>query len=120
MQQRDNTPTSTPSSSIQVVVVSFRPYEKNTLQGFVTLALTPPGIVVHDCSYHQRDGKSWVAWPARSYEKEGQTQWCRIVEAADKSAYWRLQSLCVKAVERYLEGRGSTRPDQKAGDGAGF
>ena len=105
--QRDNTATPA-ASSIQVVVVSFKRFEKNTLRGFVTLTVSPPGITIHDCTYHQRDdGKSWIGWPARSYEKDGQTQWCRIVEAADKSAHWRLQSLACKAVEQYLAARGN-------------
>src|SRR5262249_21368912 len=54
----------------------FRPYEKNTLRGFVDLELTRVGLVLRDCAWHEKNGKQWVAFPARSYtDKDGGTQW---------------------------------------------
>jgi hypothetical protein len=32
--------------------IHFRPYEKNTLKGFVDLELTRVGLVLHDCTWH--------------------------------------------------------------------
>jgi hypothetical protein len=64
--------------------IRFRPYEKNTLRGFVDLELVRTGLVLRDCTWHVKDGKEWVGFPARSYEtKAGETAWQPIVEFAD-------------------------------------
>jgi hypothetical protein len=92
------------ASSIVVVVLSFRHFLKNTLQGFVTLSLSPPGITIHDCAYHVReDGRAWIGWPSRAYQKSGKQEWTRIVEASDKPSHYRLQTLCVRAVQQFLD-----------------
>ena len=42
------------------------PISKNTLQGFLTLTLSPSGIVLKECSLHERpDGKRWVGLPSK-------------------------------------------------------
>ena len=61
--------------------ISFRAYEKNTLKGFADLELTRVGIIIHDCTWHEKDGREWVGFPARSYQdKDGNTQWQALVE----------------------------------------
>ena len=43
--------------------IHFRPYEKNTLKGFVDLELTRVGLVLHDCTWHRHEnGKEWVGF----------------------------------------------------------
>jgi len=62
----------------------FRPYQKNTLRGFVDLELVHTGIVIHDCCWHQHEnGSEWVSFPSRSYvDKNGATQWQALIEFA--------------------------------------
>lgn len=106
----NSTSTSAPSS-VEVVVVSFRHFQKNTLRGFVTLSLSPPGITIHDCTFHVTDdGRSWFGWPARTYTtKEGKQEWARIIEASDKSSHFKLQAQCCRAIQQFL-----ARPQEHA------
>jgi len=63
--------------------LKFRPFEKNTLRGFCDLELTRVGLVIRDCTWHEKDGKEWVGFPARSYtDPDGNTQWQPLVEFA--------------------------------------
>jgi hypothetical protein len=63
--------------------IRFRPYAKNTLKGFVDLELTRVGLVLRDCTWHEKNGREWIAFPARSYtDKDGNTQWSPLVEFA--------------------------------------
>jgi hypothetical protein len=71
--------------------VRFRPYEKNTLRGFVDLELSRVGIVIRDCTWHAKDGKEWISFPARPYEKDGTTAWSPIVEFAEGAEEARAQ-----------------------------
>jgi hypothetical protein len=64
--------------------VRLRPYEKNTLRGFADLELTRVGLIIRDCCWHEKNGKEWIAFPARQYQdKEGNTQWSPLVEFAE-------------------------------------
>jgi hypothetical protein len=64
--------------------IKFRPYQKNTLRGFVDLELTRVGLVLRDCTWHIKDGKEWVGFPARAYEtKNGETAWQPLIEFAE-------------------------------------
>ena len=63
--------------------IRFRAFEKNTLKGFADLELTRVGLVLRDCCWHEKNGKEWVAFPARSYtDKDGATQWQALIEFA--------------------------------------
>jgi hypothetical protein len=54
---------------------SLKAFEKNTLRGFVTLKITPPGLVVNDVCLHEKGGRRWLSFPAKPYQdKEGKQQ----------------------------------------------
>jgi hypothetical protein len=64
--------------------IRFRPHVKNTLRGFVDLELTRVGLVLRDCTRHEKNGKEWIGFPARSYtDKDGNTQWSPLIEFAE-------------------------------------
>jgi hypothetical protein len=64
--------------------VRFRRYEKNTLRGFVDLELPHVGIIIHDCSWHVKDGKEWVNFSAKNYQdKSGNTLWQPLIAFAE-------------------------------------
>jgi hypothetical protein len=86
--------------------VRFRPYVKNTLRAFVDLELTRVGLVLHDCCWHEKNGKHWVAFPARSYlDKNGNTLWSPLVEFAEGAAKAReqFQRQAVEAIRAAAE-----------------
>jgi hypothetical protein len=43
-----------------IEITSFRKYQKNSLQGFVSLYLTNAGVEVRDCTLHRSEGKKWI------------------------------------------------------------
>jgi hypothetical protein len=53
------------------------------LRGFADLELSRIGIIIRDCTWHEKNGKEWVGFPARPYEKDGTTSWSPIVEFAE-------------------------------------
>jgi hypothetical protein len=70
----------------------FRPYEKNTLRGFVALELSNVGLVIHDCTWHCKEGKEWIGFPARTYQgNDGVAKWMPMVEFAEGAREARAQ-----------------------------
>src|SRR5215469_14127690 len=65
-------------------VVGLRPHPKNTLRAFIDLELTRVGLVLRDCTWHEKNGREWVSFPARSYSGEDDVQrWSPVVEFAE-------------------------------------
>jgi hypothetical protein len=70
----------------------FRAYEKNTLRGFADLELPRVGIIIRDCTWHMKDGKEWVNFPAKTYQdKNGNTLWQPLIEFAEGAKEARAQ-----------------------------
>jgi hypothetical protein len=90
--------------------IKFRPYQKNTLQGFCDFELSRVGLVLKDCTLHEKNGKHWIAFPARSYQdKDGSTSWSPVVEFAEgaTAAREQFQQQAVAAVLAVAENRGT-------------
>jgi hypothetical protein len=64
------------------------------------LELSRVGIVIRDCTWHVKEGKEWIGFPARPYEKDSITAWSPLVEFAEgaKEARTQFQQHALAAV----------------------
>ena len=53
-----------------ITASDWRPIGRNTLRGFCDLRLQPSGIMLHECSLHEKGGKRWIGLPAGKAERE--------------------------------------------------
>jgi hypothetical protein len=90
-----------------IEITSFKPFVKNTLQGFATIRLTNIGLEIRDVCLHQKNDRRWIQLPARPYEKGGQTLWSPLIEFFDKSLATRFQKSALDALDQFLaKGKG--------------
>jgi hypothetical protein len=80
---------------------SWRPYQKNTLLGFLSLEL-PSGLVINDISLHEKNGSRWTSMPAKQYELHGEKTWAPLIEFADRDSRESFQQLALAAIDEYL------------------
>jgi hypothetical protein len=76
------------------------------LRGFSDLELTRVGLVIHDCTWHAKEGKEWVGFPARQYQdKDGNTQWQPLVEFAEgaREAREQFREQALKAIHAAID-----------------
>jgi hypothetical protein len=89
----------------------WRPMERNTLKGFVTLRLEPSGLVLHDCTLHRTpDGREWIGLPGKpQIDREGEQRrdpatgkplYTAVIEIPDKAARERFQTAALAAVHQ--------------------
>jgi hypothetical protein len=100
---------------LEFVARDWRPCERNTLRGFMTLILSS-GLVLHECSYHVQGSKRWVGLPGRPQleadgrhrvdPNTGKKAYTAVVEISGKAARERFQRAALIAIDRLLEGRG--------------
>jgi len=91
-----------PGARFRIECRSYKPFTKNTLIAFVALRIDPPGLTVNDCCLHEKNRRRWLAFPARPYQKDGETQWQPIVAVEDKGVLREFQSAGLAAIARYL------------------
>lgn len=83
-------------------VVSFRQYEKGTLQGFFELHLDS-GLSIRGMTYHTKDDKRWVAFPSKPYEDEhGEVKYQSILYIPDENRWRQFQGLALRALDEVL------------------
>jgi hypothetical protein len=86
---------------MEIKILKFRPYEKNTLQGFLDVLL-PSGLEIHDMTYHVKGDRRWIGYPARQYEDEnGDTAYANIVFVPDKNRHNVFQRALLTAFDAY-------------------
>ena len=90
----------------QIMLISgWRPHEKNTLRAYLDLSLSPCGLAILGCSYHQRaDGRRWVGLPGRRIQ--GGDGYEQIIDFASPQARERFQKAALEAISQHLEARG--------------
>jgi hypothetical protein len=82
-------------------VREFKPFEKNTLRGFLSLEL-PSGLILHDCTIHEKNGSRWVGLPAKQYEKNGEKTRASLVDFASREARNKFQEQALAGADSYL------------------
>jgi DNA-binding cell septation regulator SpoVG len=85
------------------LVIDWKPFEKNTLKGFVSLTL-PSGLTIHNITVHQKGDARWVSMPSRAYKKpDGSETWQPIIEFATKEAQKRFRDATLAALDAYQQ-----------------
>ena len=89
--------------ALQFVASDWRARSQNSLRGFFTLTL-PSGLILKECSLHEKEGARWVGMPARQYEKDGAKAWAKIIDFASKAAAQEFQQLALAAFHEVIGG----------------
>jgi hypothetical protein len=103
-----------------ITASDWRPYKRNTLQGFSSLHLLPSGMTLRDCSFHQHEnGSEWIGLPGKPPLDEagmqrrdtgGKALYTPVVEIADRAARQRFQTAAVAAVHVLIDRAPATSP----------
>ena len=97
-------PASAAAGAVEFAISNWKAFTKNTLRGFFSLTL-PSGLILHNCSLHEREDSRWIGLPAQKFAKEdGTISYTQIIEFTSKAARDRFQAAAVRGVERFLDG----------------
>jgi len=87
----------------ELLVTNWKAHRKNSLQGFLTFTL-PSGLVIQNCTLHEKEGARWIGLPSRQYTKDdGSKSYTPLVEFATREARQRFQAAALEAVDRFME-----------------
>ncbi|OEU66543.1 MAG: hypothetical protein BA863_19485 [Desulfovibrio sp. S3730MH75] len=100
---------------MNIEITSFTPYQKNTtLQGFLAVRLTEPGLEIRDIALHQKDGNRWLQLPAKPYKKaSGGKGWSYILNFYEKERFQQFQSVTLEALDAFQRKDKGNKNDTK-------
>jgi hypothetical protein len=82
-------------------VREWKPFERNTLRGFLSIEL-PSGLILHGCTLHEKTGSRWVGLPAREYQKDGERIWSPLIEFSTREVRQAFQEQALAAFDAYM------------------
>jgi hypothetical protein len=96
-----------------IIASDWCPVEKNTLRGFLTLTLSPSGIVLHECSLHDSGERRWVGLPSKPQidaegkhrpdpGRPGKKLYTPLVDVKGTDERKRFQAAALAAVDKLL------------------
>ena len=87
---------------MKIEITGWRPFAKNTLQGFLTMLLPDAGLEIRDATLHEKNGKQWIGLPSKPYKaKDGSEKWSYIVGFPIKEDHWNFQRAALAALDHY-------------------
>jgi hypothetical protein len=96
-----------------IEIVDFRKYEKNSLQGFLTIRMDGVGLEIRDIALHQKDISRWLQMPSKPYKDgDGNNKWSYIIHFYDKDRWNQFQKLALEALDTFLVAEGDQPPDE--------
>ena len=102
-------------SKYSVTVTAFRPFEKNTLRGFVSVRINELRLNVHDLCLHEKNGRKWVALPSKPMldkdrnpiqDDDGKPKFSPILQFDDRDTANAFSTQVIEAVDRHRKREG--------------
>ena len=88
---------------MKIEIAAFRPFSKNTLKGFLTIRLPEAGLVLKECTWHEKGGKEWVGFPARQFQgADGEKKWANLIEFIEGYDSLAWQDAALKAIYEHV------------------
>jgi hypothetical protein len=96
----------------EIQIIEFRPFSKNTLQGFLTVRV-PSGWEIRDIALHEKNGKRWLSMPARPYKKEDGTEsWIPTIRLPDPAKMEAFQKAVLAAMADYAPAKETPKAEE--------
>jgi hypothetical protein len=67
-----------------VTCEDWKPFQRNTLQGFCTIRIEDIQLLVKDVAIHTKNGQTWAQLPSKPQVKDG----CLVKDNSGKTQYW--------------------------------
>ena len=101
----------------QMQISNWKAHEKNTLRGFFTI-ITASGLIINDCTLHQKGDRRWVGLPAREYtDTNGDRTFATLLAFIDRPTSDRFQTAALDALDRYFSHGFSHGVDHEQSEG---
>ena len=92
---------------MKITINKWKPYQKNSLQGFFNLTINDIGLSIEGVGYfNNNEGKKWLTLPTKSYQaKDGKTKYQPFISFPEPDHYWAFCGAVWDAIEAWKAAR---------------
>lgn len=83
--------------------IRYKPYSQGSLIGFADIFVSNWGLEIYGISYHEKDGKRWVNFPSKEYEKDGEKKHANFMRFPDSRQYTLFCEKVKEAIEMKIQ-----------------
>jgi len=87
-------------------VSNWKNIDKGTLKGSFDMTLILDQgkfeITIHECTLFEKDGRQWVSFPSRKYEKDGEARYIPYV-SLPKDLKAKVEAECLKQLPEIMD-----------------
>lgn len=88
---------------MNIIVRNWRPLQSGALRGFVDLEILDLSLIIKGCKVFQgKEGRSWVNFPERTYEKDGEKKYDPYLYFSSKEVKEEFRKSSLEAMRTYL------------------
>ena len=84
-----------------ITCIYFKKFDKGTLKGFANFFIEKMGMEFFGFTLHEKDGKKWLNFPSKEYDKEGDKKFAPYFRFKEKNHYYEFQRQALKAIQEY-------------------
>lgn len=70
-----------------ITCIKYNPYAKGSLLGFADIFVPKWGVEIYGLTFHEKEGKRWINFPSREYEKDGEKKHASYFRFPESSHY---------------------------------
>lgn len=85
---------------MDIECIRFKSHNKNNCLGFADIYIFDLDMEIFGLSLMQKDGKRWVNFPAKLYEKDGEKKYLSYFRFRDKDNYFKFCESVKKAIDK--------------------
>lgn len=97
--------------------IKFTPFKKGNIEGFADLFIGKWGVVVHGCPLFSREGKRWVSFPGKEYQKGGETHYSPVLTFPSTTHQQAFTLVAKKAIAEFRLKEKSKPTEEEKQDG---
>jgi hypothetical protein len=83
-------------------IIQYKPIDKGHTKGYITLFVPAWGLNIYNITLYEKDGKKWISFPSKSYEKDGTTKWFSYLRFENQEHMAKFSNEVLKALDDYL------------------
>ena len=96
-----------------ITVIKYTPINKGVLVGFVDIFVEKWGLEVYGIQLFQKNGKRWINFPSRTYEKEGEKKYLPYLRFKESIHFEEFSKQVMVAIEKDSEERFNKTPQEE-------
>ena len=85
-----------------ITCTRFRPYNKNTLQGFATLLVDDTGMEINSISVHRKGSEKWLGFPSHETNEKGEKKYYSYIYFPDREQQRKFVHQAMLAIEKKI------------------